>query len=166
MKNRKLLITGVLVVLSVVLIYVIFGVILSEKKPKETSVPVALKKETPKKTEELVPQKTQQYESENLRDPFAPLIVKRQINQKKLSPLEMYDIEELKLTGIVSEKRGAYALIQTPDGRFYIAREKDKIGISGGIITKIGRDFIEIYETPAYGGISAKTKQLKLRAEE
>lgn len=167
MKNKKiLLIVGGAIIVAVV-VFLVFNVFLpQQEKPKETPISLPSKKETVATTDISIIQTVQHYDSENLRDPFAPLIIKRQVTQKGVSPLESYDVEELKVSGIVLDKKGSYALIQTPDGKFYIAKEKDKIGISGSMITKIGKDFIEIKETPAYGGISPKTKQLKLRMEE
>jgi type IV pilus assembly protein PilP len=167
MKNRKkfLLIVGLAVL--VVLLLLTFNVFLpSPQKPVETPLPKTTKKEMIQKTETPIFTTVQPYDSEYLRDPFAPLIVKRQIGQKTKSPLESYEVEELKLTGIVFDSKGSFALIEAPDGKFYVVKEKEKIGISGGIITKIGKDFIEIKETPLYGEISPKTKQLKLRTEE
>lgn len=167
MKKKRILLLaafGALLAIVILLIYAFF--ISPNQKITETPMPASVSKETPKKSESLPVQTIQQYDAENLRDPFSPLIVKRQIGQRAGSPLETYDVEELKLTGIVFDKKGAFALIQTPDGKFHIAKEKDKIGISGGMITKIGKDFIEIKESPAYGGLSPKTKQLKLRTEE
>lgn len=169
MKNRRVfLIIGGGVLLAILIFFIFSFILPQQQKPKETPLPITSKKEVEKKADvDIVKtQIIQQYDSENLRDPFAPLIIKRQITQKGSFPLETYDVEELKLTGIVFDKKAAFALIQTPDGKFYIAKEKDKIGISGGMITKIAKDFVEIKEPPTHGGISPKTKQLKLRTEE
>ncbi|MGC8937845.1 MAG: pilus assembly protein PilP, partial [Thermodesulfovibrio sp.] len=87
------------------------------------------------------------------------LIVKREARKKGASPLETYEIEELKLTGIAKDKKGALALLQAPDGRFYIVRENDRIGYSGGKVIKILMDSIEIRE-------NNKVKYLKLKTEE
>ncbi len=100
------------------------------------------------------------YDAQQLRDPFASLIVKREERKKGVSPLESYDMEELKLTGVAWDKKGGMALIQAPDGRFYIIRENDRIGFSGGRVTKILKDAVEIKEN------NKKTTYMKLRAEE
>lgn len=166
--NRKkvFLIIGVGAILAIAIFLIYNFITPQQQKPKEMPLPVTAKKELKKEQDITIPQVTQNYDAENFRDPFAPLIIKRQISPKGGSPLETYDIEELKLTGLVFDKKGSFALIQTPDGKFYIAKEKDKVGVSGGTITKIGKDFIEIKEMPAYGGLSPKIKQLKLRTEE
>lgn len=166
--NRKkvFLIIGAGATLAIAIFLIFNFIIPNQQKPKEVPLPVPAKKEVKKEQDIIIQQVIQNYDAENLRDPFAPLIIKRQISTKGGSPLETYDIEELKLTGLVFDKKGSFALIQTPDGKFYIAKEKDKVGVSGGTITKIGKDFIEIKEMPAYGGFSPKIKQLKLRTEE
>lgn len=160
MMDRKRII--ILIFLGVVLVgggifWTFWGM---EKQANITQVPKAIKKT--KESEEVKSMEfpTYSYDVENLRDPFTPLIVKRDMLKKGHSPLESYDIEEFKLTGIAWDKKGMYALIQAPDGKFYIVREKDKIGISGGRVVKILKDSIEIKED------NRKTKYLKLRTEE
>lgn len=166
MKNKRIPLIIILICFLGIGAYLTYDFITSsQQKPKETPVQVAPKKEPPKKVEILPMQTVYKYDAENFRDPFSPLIVKRQVGQKISSPLETYDVEELKLTGIVFDKKGYFALIQTPDGKFHIAKEKEKVG-AGGMITKIGKDYIEIKETQAHGGFATKTKQLKLRTEE
>jgi len=145
-----------------------YFLIITQQKPKETAIPLPAKKETIKTSPEIkVPSYV--YDAENLRDPFSPLIVKRQEKKKGSTPLEGYDIEELKLTGIVKDKKGIMlALIQAPDGKFYTVRENDRIGLSGGKIKKIHLDSIEIedLERTYTGAVSRKVKYLKLRMEE
>lgn len=166
MKNKRILLMIVLLSLIGIIAYMAYNfVITPQYKTDETPLPMKANREISKDVEKIT-QTIYRYDSENLRDPFLPLIVKRQVGQKTISPLESYDIEELKLTGIVFDRKGSFALIQTPDGKFHVAKEKEKIGISGGIITKIGKDFIEIKESQAHGGFAPKTKQLKLRLEE
>ncbi|MDI1471124.1 pilus assembly protein PilP [Thermodesulfovibrio sp. 1176] len=167
MKNKKIIYIVTIAFILIITGYFIYNLVLMKDKPKETPLPQPVKKEITQKVETPPnPSISFIYDSENLRDPFAPLIVKRQINQKTGSPLERYDIEELKVTGIVFDKKGAMALIQTPDGKFYVARQNDKIGMAGGTIFKIHKDFIEIKEPPAFGSTVWRTKHLKLRLEE
>jgi len=165
-KTNKILIIAIIVLLLIGMgTYFLF---INKQKPKETAIPMPAKKEAIKTTPEIkVPSYV--YDAESLRDPFSPLIIKRQEKKKGSTPLEGYDIEELKLTGIVKDKKGIMiALIQSPDGKFYTVRENDKIGLSGGKIKKIYSDSIEIedFERTYTGAFSKKVKYLKLRAEE
>lgn len=158
MDRKKFLIIGI-ATLCVIFI-VITGIVFfqSGEKLKEVSISKPAKNEItqPKiqEPEELtLPSYT--YDAVKLKDPFIPLIMKKE--DLKNSSL---DIEQFKLTGIATDKKGRYALLQTPDGRFYIVRENDSIGLHGGRVTKILNDAIEIKDS------SKKTKYLKLRSEE
>ncbi|GAB5046720.1 pilus assembly protein PilP [Thermodesulfovibrio sp. TK110] len=155
-RKRILIITGALALLAFLLISVFL--LNREEKPQQIVI------KTPKKQPIQINQSdivfpSYNYDAQQLRDPFAPLIVKREARKKGASPLESYEIEELKLTGIAKDKKGALALLQAPDGRFYIVRENDRIGYSGGKVIKILKESIEIRE-------NNKIKYLKLRTEE
>lgn len=162
----------ILIIVIIVLILIGIGayfLLLTKEKPKETALPVPVKKEAIAPKEEKIVLPSYQYDVSNLRDPFSPLIIKRQESKKGGSPLEGYDLEELKVTGIIRDKRGLIrALIQAPDGRFYIVRENDKIGLGGGKIKKIHKDSVEVgdFEKSYEAAISQKVKFLKLRMEE
>ncbi|WP_353685900.1 pilus assembly protein PilP [Thermodesulfovibrio sp. 3462-1] len=155
-RKRILIITGALVLLAVLLI----GFLLLNKEEKSQQIIIKTPKRQPVQINQpniVFP--TYNYDAQQLRDPFAPLIVKREARKKGASPLETYEIEELKLTGIAKDKKGALALLQAPDGRFYIVRENDRIGYTGGKVIKILMDSIEIRE-------NNKVKYLKLKTEE
>jgi len=156
-KNRRNLIIGIAIA-----IFVIAGALFFYKEPQKTERVIV---NTPSKRIERIELPSESfpvysYDAQQLRDPFASLIVKREERRKGVSPLESYDIEELKLTGVVWDKKGGMALIQAPDGRFYIVRENDRIGFSGGRVTKILKDTVEVKEN------NKKTKYMKLREEE
>ncbi len=155
---------------AVLIFYVLYNLTLKqsyvEKKDVITQKTV-LPSKLEKSTKEGPQEKFSIYELVNLKDPFQPQIIRKELN-KGLSPLESYDIEELKLMGIVRDNRGFSALIKTPDGRHFVVREKDKIGLHGGHVSRISNDNIEIKEyTKSYTGEVLLTKKiLKLRSEE
>lgn len=159
MDIKKITLIIALAFLIVLLVVSYFLIYKAEKKevvvvsppPKEQAI-------QPKTPEVVFP--TYSYDAEKLRDPFASLVIKTEERKKGGSPLESYDIDELTLTGVAWDKKGSYALIQAPDGRFYVARENDRIGFTGGRIVKIKKDAIEIKEG------DRKTKYLKLRLDE
>ncbi len=166
-KNIQIIILiFLLVVLALYGIYQFTGI--QTLTQKENTIP-------PKPISSFEPQKVQldslpkvySYEASHTRDPFYPQIIRKE-TVKGSSPLENYDIEELKLSGILKDPKGYKGLIKTPDGRHFVVREKDKIGLHGGQITKISKDTIEIKETArSYTGEFLQiTKTLKLRTEE
>lgn len=155
-KNRRNLI--ILTGFAVILIAVASVFLFREESHKTEKVMLT---KPVKKIERIQPESfpVHSYDAHQLRDPFAPLIVKREERRKGVSPLESYDIEELKLTGVAWDSKGRMALIQAPDGRFYIVRENDRIGFSGGRVIKILKEAVEIKE-------NKKIKYMKLRTEE
>ncbi len=157
--DKKILI---IIAIAVGVVLILGGILFftSKKDVKETSIALPQK---PKKIEiqpkqEEVASAVYSYDAQILRDPFAPLIVKRDEKKKSASPFEVYDIDDFKLTGIAKDNRGTYALLQAPDGKFYIIRDNDKIGTSGARI-KILKDSVEVRE-------GNKTKRIKLYTEE
>ena len=68
------------------------------------------------------------YESRGRRDPFRPLVVARPPTQRPKTGLASLDPGELKLTGIVWDQRGYYALVEAPNGLGYVIRANDVIG--------------------------------------
>ncbi|MCS7164505.1 MAG: pilus assembly protein PilP [Thermodesulfovibrio sp.] len=158
MINKKFLFFGILI--FIILGAAIYFIFFEKKQMKEEKVQIFVKKPSIKTNIQEVVFPTYSYDAQKLRDPFAPLIVKREEMKKGVSPLEIYDIEELKLTGIAKDKKGSLALIQVPDGRFYILKENDRIGFSGGRVVRILKDSVEIKEN------NRKVRYLKLRPEE
>lgn len=157
-KNRRKLIIGIVFVAFIFTAGVLM--LLFYKKSQKTDMVILTEQvKTIKRVEASESFPVYFYDAQQLRDPFAPLIVKREERVKGVSPLESYDVEELRLTGVARDRGGSMALIQAPDGRFYIVRENDRIGFSGGRITKILKDTVEIKE-------NKKTKYMKLRTEE
>ncbi|GLI54215.1 pilus assembly protein PilP [Thermodesulfovibrio yellowstonii] len=157
MNRKKILFIGI-VTLFIVLLSVIY--LFNKNSKHKEIVQQFVKKQSIQTNLQEITFPTYSYDAQKLRDPFAPLIVKREERKKGASPLESYDIEELKLTGVAKDKKGSLALIQAPDGRFYIVRENDRIGFSGGKVIRILKDGVEIKED------NRKLKYLKLRAEE
>ena len=78
------------------------------------------------------------YEAKGRRDPFRPLIAPR-VTEAKSRPktgLAALEVNELKLAGIVWEKRGYFALVEAPNGAGYVLRLNDIVG-GGARVSKI-----------------------------
>lgn len=110
------------------------------------------------------------YDPRGRRDPFTSLIdiAKEKQRQKKSSnPLENFDVNEIKLTAIVWDKNGHYALITLPNKKSYTIRKGMTLGLYGGHVEKITRDSVVVrQQIPDYRGrIETSDTILKLRKE-
>lgn len=77
------------------------------------------------------------------RDPFIPFIAPIDETTKGKTPLERFDIYQLKLTGIIAGKE---AMVLAPDGVVYYVGKGTPIGRHSGKIVRINRDEIVIRE--------------------
>lgn len=109
-----------------------------------------------------------EYTGLDRRDPFAPLVSKREGREKGVTPLESYDITEMKIIAILWDKKRHYAVISLPDGKSYNIIEGTKVGSHGGVISKITKDTVVIRERirDASGVMSPRDTVLRLRGEE
>ncbi|TAN45121.1 MAG: hypothetical protein EPN22_03760 [Nitrospirae bacterium] len=150
-------------------------------KPKGKDNATA-KKQTDNKTAQpdnktvQLPQTPQavQYTSIGRRDPFMPLLVPKEILEKKsekkkaLSPLEDASISDIRLTAIIKGKEGYYALIRMADGKSYTLRPGMLVGSNEGRVYKITQDSVIIKEKikDERGRLIIKENPLKLRRGE
>lgn len=100
------------------------------------------------------------YNPEGKTDPFAPLFkeepvaasgalaVKTQRAQQRipLTPLEMVDLSQLKLVGILRADSGNKALVEESNGKGYVVKKGVYLGSRGGRLEKILKDSIVVYE--------------------
>ncbi len=110
-----------------------------------------------------------EYGGLNRRDPFAPLISKREAGREKgLGPLEAYDVNEMKLIAILWSKNKYYAVFSLPDGKSYSVNEGAKVGTRNGVVAKIVKDHVVIRERvrDARGVMVPRDTVLRLRGEE
>jgi Tfp pilus assembly protein PilP len=114
------------------------------------------------------------YEAKGRRDPFRPLIAPR-VAERKGPPktgLAALEVNELKLSGIVWEQRGYFALVEAPNGAGYVLRVNDTVG-EGARVTRITPQAVtfevgvEVRGGPAPSQ-SARTRavEIRLRKEE
>jgi Tfp pilus assembly protein PilP len=113
------------------------------------------------------------YETKGRRDPFRPLITPRVATAAKPRPktgLASLEVNELKLTGIVWEMRGFYALVEAPNGAGYVLRVNDVIG-EDARVAKITAETVTVEmkapmaPTPRVA-TAARLVELRLRKEE
>jgi len=108
------------------------------------------------------------YDPRGRRDPFRPLVVAR-VSTRPKTGLASLDPTDLKLTGIVWDQRGYYALVEASNGLGYVIRLNDVIGDEARV-TKITPEGMTLQlETRAeFPGEKAQKRlvEIRLRKEE
>ena len=116
---------------------------------------VAEKKE-PEKKEEI----EFSYNPAGKTDPFKPFIqltpVKEAARTVPLTPLQKYDISQLKLVAILSTPEGNIALVEDATGKGYFVKKGTWVGKNDGKVTKILKDRVIVEEV--YQDILGKLK--------
>jgi Tfp pilus assembly protein PilP len=110
-----------------------------------------------------------EYTGLDRRDPFAPLVSKREAGRGKgVTPLESYDITEMKIIAVLLDKKKYFAVVSLPDGKSYNVTDGAKVGAHGGVISRITKDTVVIRERirDASGVMSPRDTVLRLRGEE
>lgn len=109
------------------------------------------------------------YHEAGRRDPFISLIRPAAKEQEKTGiPWLDYDVSQMRLIAIASDKRAEYALIGLPDKKYYTIREGMTVGLHRGKVVKILGDTVLIREMkPDYKGrMQPVDTYLRLRKEE
>lgn len=134
--------------------------------PKGGAPQAVAKKVEPAKVEEKKePEKKEeaeyQYNPTGKADPFKPFIqltpVRELVRTAPLTPLQKYDISQLKLVAILSTPEGNIALVEDSTGRGYFVKRGTEIGKNDGKVTKILKDRIIIEEL--YSDVWGQTKK-------
>ncbi len=125
------------------------------EKKKEEPTKVAEKK-GPEKKEEA----EYSYNPSGKPDPFRPFIqltpAKGSSKTGPLTPLQKYDISQLKLVAIISSPGGNIALVEDVTGKGYFLKKGTWIGKNDGKVTKILNDKVVVEEV--YQDIFGQTK--------
>jgi len=123
------------------------------EKKKEEPAKVAEKKEPEKKEEEY------SYNPAGKSDPFKPflqLASARGGSRAVLTPLQKFDISQLKLVAIITTPGGNIGLVEDVTGKGYFLKKGTWIGKNDGKVTKILKDKVIIEEV--YQDIFGQTK--------
>lgn len=110
------------------------------------------------------------YEARGRRDPFTSLIAiakEKQKRKKTSNPLENFSVDEIRVTAIVWDANGSFALITLPDNKSYTIRQGMTLGQHGGKVVKITNDSVMVKEQirDYRGQLITKDTTLKLREE-
>lgn len=105
------------------------------------------------------------------RDPFRPFTLNTRTaptrKRESLSPLERYELGQLKLVGVVADPRNINALVEDASGLGYVVKLGTPIGVNDGKVVAIRRDGIIVEEVfvDLYGAQKKRQVNMKLTAE-
>jgi type IV pilus assembly protein PilP len=133
--------------------------------PKPFVTPVVVQK-----AELKVEREVYDYDPKGRRDPFKSLIIVQEPKAKKkigLTPIENFDVDEIKLIAIVWDNRQYYAMVTLPDNKSYTITRDMTLGLYGGKVKEITENSVLIREQVKdyRGKLRIKDTILKLRKE-
>ncbi len=108
------------------------------------------------------------YVPQGKRDPFAPFDFEVTDSNAlgPLFPLQKYDLEQLKLVGIIWEVKQPKAMIMDPMGSSHVVKVNDRVGRSNGYVARIREGEIVVIESfKDSGKISYQTQVMKLGSQ-
>ncbi len=104
------------------------------------------------------------YDPSGKRDPFRPFnLAPRHENSENLTPLERYDVGQLKLTAVLASDVDPSAMVENAAGRGFPVRKGTKIGTNRGEVVEILADKIIILETTTDFTGTSKTQTVEMR---
>ncbi len=93
---------------------------------------------------------TFEYDPTGKRDPFQPFQTKKssssQVPQGPILPLQRYDLDELRVVGIIWDVPNPKSIVQTKDGKTYYVGLNDKLGKYNGYVAAIREGEIVVIE--------------------
>jgi type IV pilus assembly protein PilP len=133
------------------------------EKPKP-----AAKARAPKEAQPAATPVAYHYDPTGKPDPFRSFInsLKKTDVTAVSTPLERFDLSQLKLTGIVWNNDKPRALVNDPSGKAYIVAEGTAIGKNGGRVIKISDNALVVKETYVDFLGKATTKDIEMRLHE
>ncbi len=106
------------------------------------------------------------YDPRGKRDPFLPFErpPSSSVLLGPLWPLQRFDLDQLKLVGIIWDVKSPKAMILDPSGKGYVVKVNERIGRNNGYIARIREGEIIIVEsvTGVDGKLNYTTKLMKL----
>lgn len=120
------------------------------QKKAPVTAPVAKKKKDVVEKRVEVPEEKYVFTTEGKRDPFKSFIKKKKVKMGKpgvaLTPLQKFDVTQLKLIGIISGVDENKAMIADPTGKGYILTKGTLIGKNFGRVKNISKNEVVIIE--------------------
>jgi type IV pilus assembly protein PilP len=105
------------------------------------------------------------------RDPFKPFITlgpRKPVSTARLTPLQRYDVSELKLVGILKGPGGYRALMEDASGKGFIITKGTLIGRENGLVKEIHDDRVIIKQThkDIFGQIKERKISIRFKKPE
>jgi type IV pilus assembly protein PilP len=146
-------------------------------KPSQPAVVKRQRRRTPppqKKEEKVIEEKkepTYTYSPVGKRDPFKPFIAlgpKKADIKVPLTPLQRYDVSELKLVGILKGPRGYRALVEDASGKGFIITKGTLIGRENGRVKEIRTDRVIVKQShkDIFGQMKVREISMRLKKPE
>ena len=137
-------------------------------KPNTEPKPAPVNLELPKKTPEATAAPVRLNGSN--RDPFRPMTLRTKVarpTRENLSPLERYEISQLKLVAIIWDIKEPRAMVEDGAGLGYVVKVGTPIGSNDGKIKIIHRNEVVVEEFifDDYGGRKTRDVAIKLSTE-
>ncbi len=113
------------------------------------------KKDADKGTETQPAEPPYSYSSAGKADPFRPLLVdtaakkaleSRSQDREFLTPLQKYELKDLKLVAVVVSENGPTAMLEDPTGYGYVVRTGMLVGPNEGVVERVTRTGIIVKE--------------------
>ena len=105
------------------------------------------------------------------RDPFRPITLNVRTNTRRrenLSPLERFEIGQLKLVGVVWSVKEPTALVEDSSGLGYMVKVGTPIGSNDGKVREVRRDslIVEEFFVDLYGAKKRREVSMRLAVEQ
>jgi type IV pilus assembly protein PilP len=141
----------------------------SNGNPK-TANPGAIEKVESRDGKALAPENPQPASVVGRRDPFRPITLNLRTNvrhRENLSPLERFELGQLKLVGIIWNIKNPTALVEDTSGLGYTVKAGTPIGSNDGKVKLIGPDALLIEEEyiDLYGTKKKREVSMRLAVE-
>jgi type IV pilus assembly protein PilP len=109
------------------------------------------------------------YDPTGKRDPFRPFdFSPKKGDEAGKTPLEKYDLGQLKLTAVLGGFDEPIAMVENSAGKGFPVKKGTKIGLNGGEVVEIQPDKVIVVETVTdfTGESKSTTHEIKLRAKD
>jgi len=137
-----------------------------EFKPEESNERVDLNASIKSAQPQIVPRTLK----DDSRDPFRPATLRKKVvarPRENLSPLERFELNQLKIVGIVWDMNEPRAMVEDGTGLGYTIKRGAPIGTSDGVVKAIHRNEIIVEENyyDVYGARKKREISMKLSTE-
>jgi len=111
------------------------------------------------------------YDPSGRRDPFVPLTTIKKthdLQDVQLTPLQKFDLGQLRLLGIIVGKGAPRAMVSAPDGKSYILKKGIQVGRNEGVVVDITPEAVLVEERyyDFSGEIRKSTQSIELPKRE